>query len=77
MCMERSYVAKPRVPSQLTSFSKCLKSFKPMMRHVTTVAEVPTIQQSKWIGRWLGTCAGMCFGAVVIGKKNHLHFYSY
>nr|SVE77553.1 EOG090X04TT [Daphnia lumholtzi]SVE78181.1 EOG090X04TT [Daphnia lumholtzi]SVE78811.1 EOG090X04TT [Daphnia lumholtzi] len=70
---KRNYVTTFK-PNQLklSAFSKHLKAFKPLTRHVVTIAETPTLHQSKWIGRWLGTCAGMCFGAVVIGGLTRL-----
>nr|CAG4638396.1 EOG090X04TT [Cyclestheria hislopi] len=48
-----------------------MKISKQFTRLVETQTEMVTSRE-KWIGRWLGTCAGMCFGAVVIGGLTRL-----
>lgn len=58
---------KPKVP--VPTFSTNLRQ---VTRRLTTQVAELTPPQSKWIGRWFGTCAGMCFGAVVIGGLTRL-----
>ncbi len=54
--------------AQPFSITQLSQSIRPILRRGTvTVTDAPVVQ-SKWVGRWLGTCAGMCFGAVVIGN---------
>nr|CAG4643155.1 EOG090X04TT [Ilyocryptus agilis] len=52
-------------------FSNVIKGLKPRFSSTAaTAAEIPA--QSKIIGRWMGVCAGMCFGAVVLGGLTRL-----
>jgi len=62
-----SGLLRPKTP--VPTFGRNLKE---ITRQFGTEAVELTPKQSKWVGRWLGTMAGMCFGAVVIGGLTRL-----
>ncbi|XP_061170012.1 cytochrome c oxidase assembly protein COX15 homolog [Saccostrea echinata] len=49
-----------------------LKTFQPFRGTTTDAAIVPFSRQQKIIGAWLFGCAGMCFGAVILGGVTRL-----
>ncbi|KAK2163777.1 hypothetical protein LSH36_74g05003 [Paralvinella palmiformis] len=77
-CSKANYgVLSSVVRSQIKQSQPALKAatrpvLRSSLRQSSTQSSAITPQTQKMVGRWLLTCAGMCFGAVVIGGITRL-----